>query len=85
MAVFGLVSRQLALTLCLLRGFHVAVMQEFLPILPAGLGFAAGAMLWVAIFELLTDALEHTSRTVAYGTCLASACAMAYTQQIMRQ
>ncbi len=37
--------------------------EWFRPLLPSGLGFAAGAMLWMSSSELIPDALEDASRT----------------------
>ncbi len=47
--------------------------ERFVPYLPVGLGFAAGAMSYVAIFELIVEALQDTSILVT-GTVSSLSC-----------
>lgn len=58
--------------------------EHFKPLLPAGLGFAAGAMIFVALFELLQEAQQEIGRyqTVAVG--IVSCGLMIYAQEYVR-
>lgn len=50
--------------------------HSFLPLLPVGLGFAGGAMVWVAFMELLHEAYEDTDAVTAGVTSTAAAAFM---------
>jgi len=57
---------------------------KFVPLLPVGLGFASGAMAYVAVFELLVEAVEDSSIPV---TAIVGACAcavMTYLQEAVK-
>lgn len=56
-----------------------AFVEIFRPVLPVGLGLAAGAMIWMVAAELLPDAYDDvSSNTAAVATTVAVAAMMAF-------
>jgi len=58
--------------------------ELFRPLLPYGLGFAAGAMNWIVFSELVPNALEDASRTLVAVVVTASFVAMVAFQVLFR-
>jgi zinc transporter, ZIP family len=58
--------------------------ELFRPLLPYGLGFAAGAMIWMVFSELVPDALEETSSKLVAVVVTVSVLAMVAFQILIR-
>lgn len=52
------------------------LVEAFAPVLPVGLGFAAGAMAWMIAAELIPEALETAGRVPVAATAVVAAAAM---------
>ncbi|TCJ16848.1 ZIP family metal transporter [Rubrobacter taiwanensis] len=58
--------------------------ESFAPLLPAGLGFAAGAMMWMVFSEIVPDALEDAPRQWLAVVVVLAALAMVAFQVLLR-
>jgi ZIP family zinc transporter len=58
--------------------------ETFKPLLPYGLGFAAGAMIWMVFSELMPDALEEASNNLVAIIVTCSVLAMVAFQVLIR-
>jgi zinc transporter ZupT len=59
------------------------LVEWFEPFLPAGLGFAAGAMVWMVAAQLLPDALRTSDAGPVVGATAAGACVMVALQLVV--
>jgi zinc transporter ZupT len=57
--------------------------EWFEPLLPVGLGFAGGAMVWLVAAQLLPDALRTSRRAPVAAATLAAAVAMVVLQLVL--
>ena len=57
--------------------------ESFAGALPVGLGFAAGAMVWLAASELLPEALRETTAPSVVGAASGAAAAMIVFQLVL--
>ena len=56
------------------------LVKTFAPVLPVGLGFAAGAMVWMIVSELLPESLQNARPAAVVSTVALSAAAMIWFQ-----
>ena len=59
--------------------------ENFHPLLPFGLGFAAGAMIWVAAFDLFLEAQENLTLRSTLGVSALAAVGMGTIQFMMHE
>jgi len=58
--------------------------EMFIPVLPVGLGFAGGAMFYVAFFELIPESREHLNVVFTAGIVGSAAMFMYWLQLIIK-